>query len=32
MQETMDRGGAPVEAETEALIAHLMTTGTATGT
>jgi hypothetical protein len=32
MQEEMDRRGAPVAAETEALIAHLMTTGTATGT
>jgi hypothetical protein len=32
MQETMDRGGAPVDAETEALIEHLGGTGAATGT
>ncbi len=32
MQETMDRSGAPVDAETEALIEHLTATGTATGT
>lgn len=32
MQETMDRSGAPVDAETEALIEHLVATGTATGT
>jgi hypothetical protein len=32
LQETMDRSGAPVDAETEALIDHLMATVTATGT
>jgi len=32
MQETMDRSGAPVDAETEALIEHLGATGAATGT
>jgi hypothetical protein len=31
MQEEMDRGGAPVAAETDALIAYLMAIGTATG-
>jgi DNA-binding SARP family transcriptional activator len=31
MQETMDRSGAPVDAETDALIEHLATTGSATG-
>jgi hypothetical protein len=32
MQEEMDRSSAPVAAETEALVAHLMSIGTATGT
>jgi hypothetical protein len=32
MQEMMDRSGVPVDAETDALIEHLMTTGSATGT
>jgi hypothetical protein len=32
MQETMDRSDAPVDAETEALIEHLMSSRTATGT
>jgi hypothetical protein len=32
MQETMDRGGAPVDAETEALIEHLTSIRSATGT
>lgn len=32
MQELMDRSGAPVDAGTEALIEHLMTTDSATGT
>jgi hypothetical protein len=31
MQETMDHSGAPVDAETEALIEHLVATGAATG-
>jgi hypothetical protein len=31
VQETMDRSGAPVDAETDALIEHLGATGTATG-
>jgi Bacterial transcriptional activator domain len=31
MQETMDRSGAPVDGETDALIEHLMATGAATG-
>jgi len=32
MQETMDRSGTPVDAETEALIEHLMSSHEATGT
>jgi hypothetical protein len=32
MQETMDRSGTPVDAETEALIEHLMSSHQATGT
>jgi hypothetical protein len=32
MQETMDRSGTPVDAETEALVDHLMATFMATGT
>jgi hypothetical protein len=31
MQEAMDRSGAPVDGETDALIEHLMAGGTATG-